>query len=272
MDLLVRTWNVFHGNARTPGRRSYLPQMIELASYDRPDVLCLQEVPLWALEHLGDWSGGMQVATTTTLPSMLPRRLAGWITRRHQGLWRSAIAGQANAILVAPAHALKQLDELWVSMPWKHPRRIHSACVAGRVAIVNAHLSADVGELERTYAFAEAWAPVALAGDLNLCAVGRPGWSAPAPGIDHVLGRGLSLSPASPSGTSNAAPWPASYSPITRPWKGLFRSTESTRRHSPKPGARLRQGRRVCLRSGLHALLGQKTRCERTARDPRSKR
>ena len=54
------------------GRRptSYLRRMIELASHDRPDVLCLQEVPLWALEHLGDWSG-MQVATTTTLPSLL---------------------------------------------------------------------------------------------------------------------------------------------------------------------------------------------------------
>jgi endonuclease/exonuclease/phosphatase family metal-dependent hydrolase len=194
MELLVRTWNVFHGNARKPGRRSYLRQMIELASYDRPDVLCLQEVPLWALERLGDWSGGMQVATTTTLPSMLPRRLAGWITRCHQGLWRSAIAGQANAILVAPAYALEQLDELRVSMPWKHPRRIHSVRVAGRVVFVNAHLSADAGELERTFAFAEAWSPVALAGDLNRRAVGRPGWSAPAPGIDHVLGRGLSLS------------------------------------------------------------------------------
>jgi endonuclease/exonuclease/phosphatase family metal-dependent hydrolase len=194
MTLLVRTWNVFHGNARRPGRRSYLRQMIELASHDRPDVVCLQEVPLWALERLGGWSGGMQVAATKTLPSVLPRGLAGWISRRHQGLWRSAIAGQANAILVAPAHTLEQLEELWVSIPSKHPRRIHSVLVAGRVVIVNAHLSADAGELERTFAFAEAWLPVALAGDLNVRAVGRLGWSAPAPGIDHVLGRGLNVS------------------------------------------------------------------------------
>jgi len=195
MDLLVRTWNVFHGNACTPGRRGYLRQMIELASRDRPDVLCLQEVPLWALaHHLSDWSEGMHVATTTTLPSRLPRRFAGWMSRRHQGLWRSAIAGQANAILVAPAHTFEELDELRVSMPSQHPRRIHAACVAGRVVIVNAHISADVGELERTFAFAETWATVVLAGDLNLRAIKRPGWSAPARGIDHVVARGLNLS------------------------------------------------------------------------------
>ena len=193
MELLVRTWNVFHGNALPSGRRSYLRQMIELAASDQPDVLCLQEVPLWALERLGEWSGGMQVATTTTLSPLLPRKLAGWISRRHQGLWRSAIAGQANAILVAPAHPLEELEERWVSMPSQHPRRIHSARVAG-IVIVNAHLSADVGQLERTFAFAEAWSTVALAGDLNLRDVRRPGWSAPAPGIDHVLGRGLHLS------------------------------------------------------------------------------
>ena len=193
MELLVRTWNVFHGNARVPGRRSYLRQMIELASHDRPDVLCLQELPLWSLGRLDGWSG-MQVATVTTLPSLLPRRLAGWITRRHQGLLRSAIAGQANAILVAPIHTLERLDELWVSMPWQHPRRIHSVRVGGRVVVVNAHLSADRGELERSFAFAEAWRPVVLAGDLNVRAVRRPGWSVPAPGIDHVLGRGLRLS------------------------------------------------------------------------------
>ena len=169
--------------------------MIELASHDGPDVLCLQEVPLWALEHLGDWSGGMRVATTATLAPRLPRRFAGWISRRHQGLWRSAIAGQANAILVAPNYTLDELEELRVSTPSQHPRRIHSARVAGRVVVVNAHLSADLGQLERTFAFAEGWAPVALAGDLNLRTVGRPGWSTPAPGIDHVLGRGLNSGP-----------------------------------------------------------------------------
>jgi endonuclease/exonuclease/phosphatase family metal-dependent hydrolase len=31
----------------------FLERMIELATADQPDVLCLQEVPPWALERLG---------------------------------------------------------------------------------------------------------------------------------------------------------------------------------------------------------------------------
>ena len=45
MGVIVRSWNVFHGNADPPRRRGYLRQMIELVSRDRPVVLCLQEVP-----------------------------------------------------------------------------------------------------------------------------------------------------------------------------------------------------------------------------------
>ena len=40
--LLVRSWNVFHGNTRPPGRGSRLQTMIRLATADQPDVLCLQ--------------------------------------------------------------------------------------------------------------------------------------------------------------------------------------------------------------------------------------
>lgn len=193
MELLVRTWNVFHGNAESPERRSYLRQMIELASHDKPDILCLQEVPLWALRLVGGWSQ-MQVEAVTTLPTVFPSRLAGWITRRHQGLLRSAIAGQANATLVAPAHALERLDDLAVSGKGQHPRRVHAIRVNGRVVVVNAHLSAEHEQLERTFTFAERWPHVVLAGDLNQRAVGRPGWSAPAPGIDHVVAHGLTIS------------------------------------------------------------------------------
>ena len=47
--------------ATRPRRAARLPEgMVRLASADRPDVLCLQEVPVWALPRLGEWSG-MQV-------------------------------------------------------------------------------------------------------------------------------------------------------------------------------------------------------------------
>ena len=49
MSLLVRTWNLFHGNASPPERHGFLEQMIRLATEDGPDVLCLQELPVWAL-------------------------------------------------------------------------------------------------------------------------------------------------------------------------------------------------------------------------------
>ena len=37
--MLVRSWNLFHGNSFPPGRTSYLEEMVMLASADRPDVL-----------------------------------------------------------------------------------------------------------------------------------------------------------------------------------------------------------------------------------------
>ena len=47
--MLVRTWNLYHGNSSPPRRHAFLDEMIELATADDPDVLCLQEVPAWAL-------------------------------------------------------------------------------------------------------------------------------------------------------------------------------------------------------------------------------
>ena len=57
MPLLVRSWNLFHGNTLPPTRRSHLREMVELAVSGRPDVVCLQEVPVWAVPRLAEWSG-----------------------------------------------------------------------------------------------------------------------------------------------------------------------------------------------------------------------
>ena len=35
--MIVRTWNVFHGNTMPPGRKAYLREMVELITADRPD-------------------------------------------------------------------------------------------------------------------------------------------------------------------------------------------------------------------------------------------
>ena len=48
----VRTWNLFHGNTCPPQRRAFLREMIELITEEAPDIVCLQELPLWSLRHL----------------------------------------------------------------------------------------------------------------------------------------------------------------------------------------------------------------------------
>jgi endonuclease/exonuclease/phosphatase family metal-dependent hydrolase len=96
--MLVRTWNVFHGNTKPPGRKAYLRAMIELVTADRPTFVCLQEVPAWALESVGTWAGmrGIGDRTRRSLP------FGRIVTSLHAGLFRSAFNGQGNVILIPP--------------------------------------------------------------------------------------------------------------------------------------------------------------------------
>ncbi|MDF2749813.1 MAG: Endonuclease/exonuclease/phosphatase [Gaiellaceae bacterium] len=204
MALLVRSWNVFHGNTDPPDHRSRLHTMIRLASGDRPDVLCLQEVPLWALPRLERWSA-MRACSVATRRSLLPPWLAGVLTRLHNGLLRSAIAGQANAILLGPAlqpleHRVLRIDD---------GRREPRWCQAVRtrdVVLANLHATNDfrdprvpAAEIRRAEAFVDEVAgelPCVLAGDFNLRSRDLdplPGWSELGAGIDHVLVRGLAV-------------------------------------------------------------------------------
>ena len=169
--------------------------MIELVVEDRPDVVCLQELPTWALRRLEDWSS-MQCFPAVTRHAFALRRPGGWITRRHQGLLRSALTGQANAILVAE-EAAEDLGSERISERGRERRLVHAVRVR-TVVIANLHASEardapEVvrAEVERARAFAERHArqdeAVVLAGDFNLQAVALPGYSRPAPGIDKVL-------------------------------------------------------------------------------------
>lgn len=204
MGLLVRSWNVFHGNAVPPERQSRLRQMVELASADRPGIVCLQEIPVWALPRLGRWSG-MKVFPAVTRRALGPAALAGWITRVHNGLLRSALAGQANAILLAPALGATDLGSVEISDSGRE-RRVCQAVRVDGLVVANLHASSAparpevaAAELARARSFVEGLAgpgePVVLAGDFNLQVPRLDGYSPPGPGIDHVLVRGAPVTP-----------------------------------------------------------------------------
>ena len=202
MDLLVRSWNVFHGRTDPPGRRGYLREMVALATADRPDVLCLQEVPVWALLRLGDWGGGMTVVPAITRLPVWPAPLAAWLTRSHEAFFRSALAGQANAIVVRPEHAVEDLGSARISLAGREVRLVSAVRLRSTV-FANLHASNDFAnpeipraEVGRACEFAEGHArageTIVLAGDFNLRDPEVDGYSAPGEGIDHILVRGAS--------------------------------------------------------------------------------
>ena len=202
----MRSWNLFHGNTSPPGRRSQLEAMVRLASADRPDVLCFQEVPPWALRRLAVWSG-MTVRYVVTRRSLLPRRLAGAITRLHNGLFRSALAGQANAILLAPGLEPLEHRSLRIDDRLPEPRFCHAVrlpeLVVGNLHATNEFRKPEIpsAEIVRAEAFVTKVSgelPCVLAGDFNVRAEHLrelAGWSSLGPGIDHVLVRGLDATP-----------------------------------------------------------------------------
>jgi endonuclease/exonuclease/phosphatase family metal-dependent hydrolase len=207
--VLIRSWNVFHGNAVPPRRTSYLEEMVRLASEDGPDVLLLQEVPTWALRRLGTWSGMTAIGDVARRPR-LPPPLDCAITGLHTGLLRSLFVGQANAILVGPG--LRPLERTVLVLNrggligvGSRERRICQIVRlerpgAASLVVGNLHATnrprpaaaqvarAAAAALER----AQPGEPVVLGGDFNVkgAAAGLEGWSAPGPAIDHILVRG----------------------------------------------------------------------------------
>ena len=186
--MLVRTWNLFHGNTHPPQRRAFLRDMVELATRDDPDVLCLQEIPLWALPMLERWSRMQQVSVVARPPRVpFGRRL----TDLHHGLLRSALTGEGDAILVARRYLLSEERHAVVGEIGLR-RVVHGVRLDGGVYVANAHISADHRQLERVFEFVVDEPRVVVAGDFNLPGEGLPGFSPPLPdSIDQVLARGL---------------------------------------------------------------------------------
>jgi len=103
---LVRSWNLYHTRSDPPGDGDYLEHAVKLACADRPHILCLQEVPPWALARLHEWTEMLGFGDVTRRPSLglvpIPRSTGRWLTSLNPKLFRSAFCGQANAVLVRP--------------------------------------------------------------------------------------------------------------------------------------------------------------------------
>ena len=204
--MLIRSWNLFNGNTVPPGRRAYLREMIELVTVDRPDVVCLQEVPGWALGRLDDWAGmtalTVQTKRSTLGPLPLPATIGRALTAPHHGIIRSAFAGQGNAILLAPGLQARTYETKTFGYGWggQEPRAAQRADL-GHVVVANVHCSRHVhgpAEIASILEWLRAARPLVLAGDFNTTPEGSPA-VASFPGailgsIDQVLVRGALVS------------------------------------------------------------------------------
>ena len=179
--------------------------MVRVASGDRPAIIFLQEIPLWALGFLGDWSGmvamGAVARRATIGPFPSTAEIGRILTATNHGLFRSAFTGQANAVLVDPALTVLESREIVLNpyryrraqaarlgldlvdrLAWSKERRV---CQSVRVAldgeslvIGNLHATGFYdkrvpdAELLRAAVFVDGMAkpgePVLLSGDFNL--------------------------------------------------------------------------------------------------------
>jgi endonuclease/exonuclease/phosphatase family metal-dependent hydrolase len=232
VSLLVRTWNVFHGMSSPPDRHSHLRQMVQLATRDEPAVVCLQEVPAWALARLPAWSG-MQAFGAVAKRPLLPREVGRTLTALNQGLLRSLLVGQANAILLRNDLRAVATDQIVLNPPsfrrrigreldlgrrtrsrWAKERRVCHAVRLEGLTVANLHGSATHdwsvadAELLRAATFLESFADpkdvLVLAGDFNVIRehsstypkLGEWGFTEPISWIDQVLVRGAPSTPA----------------------------------------------------------------------------
>ena len=229
--MLVRSWNLYHGNTSPPGSSVYLEEMVRLACADRPDVLVLQEVPAWALDELARWSGMTAVGDVSQRPRLGPMPITAGLGRRltdlSPGLLRSAFSGQGNAILLGDGrrvvlHEVVTLNptlfrrhqahrlglDLVTRLAWGKERRICQVVrLSDGLVVANLHATGSLGdpripaaELRRAVPLIESLArpadTIVIAGDFNAMAAHwvLDDYSEPGPGIDHIAVRGAESS------------------------------------------------------------------------------
>ena len=190
MPLVVRTWNLFHGNASPPERRGFLRDMVELVTADGPDVVCLQEIPVWALSHLERWSGMRAVSAVARPPRLRSAELGRWITELNHGFFRSSLTGEADAILVDRRFTTSDTRRVVVG---ETPlRRIaHTVLLDGSLGVVNFHIGGTDPEWAKVAEVAAPYESVLVGGDANIRGARIDGYSPPLAGsIDQILVRG----------------------------------------------------------------------------------
>lgn len=182
--------------------------MVRLICEDGPAIVALQELSAGTLPRLAAWSGYLSYGDVAAR-ARLPRNLGTLVTDLDPNRLRSAVEGQANAILVAPGLDVtdhrtivlnprgfrkRVAEELRLGvvarLAWARERRICQALrirlADGRSAVVaNLHATsfrddrrvADA-ELLRAAAFVDGLAdpgePIVLAGDFNVTVVTSP--------------------------------------------------------------------------------------------------
>ena len=207
LSLVVRTWNLYHGRTHPESRRTHLRRMVELVTEDRPDVVALQEVPVWALGRLERWSG-MAVRWAVAVPQLLLAPLARGITELNPRRLRSAVTGQANATLLGGRveggeERLLHLNpevRKWQWLVSRGPQRRYCQALevtaeGRRLVVANLHATNEprraAGELERAADFVAEAERCVLLGDFNAPRFAPAGFSGAIDGIDQILVRGL---------------------------------------------------------------------------------
>lgn len=175
--------------------------MIRLITADAPDIVALQEVPLWALRRLERWSG-MTARTAKTMPALLGplARVAASIDPIR---FRSMATGQANAILVNPRFEVGEHKKVVLNpyltwrarlLQWKHRRVCQSLEVgssAYELVVANLHAAPVKQQIALATEFLAGADRCLLCGDFNLSGFEVVGFSSPIEGLDQIYARGL---------------------------------------------------------------------------------
>ena len=175
--------------------------MIRLVTGDAPDIVALQEVPVWALGRLERWSG-MTARSAKTMPALL-----GPLARLAASLdpirFRSMVTGQANAILVNPRFEVGEHRTLVLNpylswrarmLQWKHRRVCQALEVTARgeeLVVGNLHAAPVRDQILLASEFLADAERSLLCGDFNLRRFEIAGFSAPIEGLDQIFVRGL---------------------------------------------------------------------------------